>query len=180
MPPRCGDRSYGQLIVLPSCPILRGACRGVNIETPASLHPRREFRGRPPSLPIWSPQTPLGRYRTPRSRHRRMKARRTSSLRRSATRRTPRNSRNPSFAYNEGCAPRLSTLPPSVISPRAPWRRFQGRRLLSIRLPSSLCWSALRRSQIRRLSCASIHFVPAGGQRTHDSLPQTKCNIRRQ
>ena len=111
------------------------------------------------------PRTPLRRYGASRSRHRHMKERRTTSLRRSESiRRTPRNSRKPSVANNEGCSPRLSNLPPSVISPRVPWRRFQIRRLLSIRLPSPLCWSALRRSPIRRLSRASIHspvFPPA-------------------
>jgi hypothetical protein len=108
-----------------------------------------------------SPSTDSQDVGAHRSTHRRTKERRATPLRREAVRRTPRSRANPSVANNEGCTPRLSNSSPPAISPPAPWRRLQLRRSLSIRLPSPSCWSASRRSAMRRLSLVSIHFVPA-------------------
>ena len=109
-------------------------------------------------------------YQARRSAHRRTKERRTTPPRRteSSIRRASRDTGNPSVANNEGCTPRLSNLPPSVIPPRTPWRRVQIRRPSFFRLPSPLRCSAPRRSLIRRSSRASIHLFQPGGQRPND------------
>ncbi len=102
-----------------------------------------------------------------------MEERRTTPLRLvESTRRTPRNTGNPSIPNHEGCTPRLSNLPPSLIPAPAPWRRFQIRRPLSIRLPSPLRWSPSRCSPTRRSFCASIHSFRLEDKQTHDIRPR--------